>query len=190
MANGISYSPQRYEQYFLLVYFSLRWFTIAVAACGSIYVMSSKTGNFRYVNVVNACCRYKVLVTKIVLFPIWSNLTVEFQNIHIQFDKSLVLFLLSICYMCNRIRFVAHGKCWCLLDSCSDLWFSIQPSVDRSMASGPVSSVTSFTDVKSKKFSKTVIKNRLTASVRPESMSSPRSSLPYSEPSASQLVVV
>ena len=119
-----------------------------------------------------------------------GNLTVEFQNIHIQFDKSLVLFLLSICYMCNRIRFVAHSKCWCLLDSCSDLWFSIQPSVDRSMASGPVSSETSFTDVKSKNFSKTVIKNRLTASVRPESMSSPRSSLPYSEPSASQLVVV
>ena len=54
--------------------------------------------------------------------------TIEFcsvKNIHIQFDKSLVLFLLSICYMCNRVRFVAHGKCWCLLGSCSDLWFSI-----------------------------------------------------------------
>ena len=87
---------------------------------------------------------WRMLSTKILM--IWAN--EWFKNIHIEFDKSFVLFLLSICYMRNWIWFVAHGQCRDLLDSCTGVWVSLLPSVDLSMASGPVQWFSPYIEIK------------------------------------------
>ena len=68
----------------------------------------------------------------------WACYDDAFQNLPIEFDESDVLFLLSVCYMRDWIWYLAHGKCWHLLDCCSDLWFSLLSPLDLSMAPGPV----------------------------------------------------